>query len=38
MYKTLTFAKPQQYNKPFSTGQLSAFIIQMGNWDVAIPQ
>ena len=28
MYKTLTFAEPQQYNRPFSTGQLSAFIIQ----------
>ena len=28
MYKTPTFAEPQQYNRPFSTGQLSAFIIQ----------
>ena len=27
MYKTPTFAEPQQYNRPFSTGQLSAFII-----------
>ena len=35
MYKTPTFAEPQQYNRPFSTGQLSAFIIQTGNWDVA---
>ena len=35
MYKTPTFAEPQQYNRPFSTGQLSAFIIQMRNWDVA---
>ena len=35
MYKTPTFADPQQYNRPFSTGQLSAFIIQTGNWDVA---
>ena len=38
MYKTLTFAEAQQYNRPFSMGQLSAFIIQMGNWDVATPQ
>jgi hypothetical protein len=29
MYKTPTFAEPQQYNRPFSTGQLSAFIIQL---------
>ena len=38
MYKyiTSTFAEPQQYNRPFSTSQLSAFIIQTGNWDVAI--
>jgi hypothetical protein len=36
MYKTPTFAELQQYNRPFSTGQLSAFIIQTGNWDVAI--
>jgi hypothetical protein len=28
MYKTPTFAEPQQCNRPFSTGQLSAFIIQ----------
>ena len=35
MYKTPTFAEPQQYNRPFSTGQLSAFIIQTLNWDVA---
>ena len=27
MYKTPTFAEPQQYNRPFSTDQLSAFII-----------
>jgi hypothetical protein len=38
MYKTPTFAEPQQYNRPFSTGQLSTFIIQTGNWDVATPQ
>jgi hypothetical protein len=38
MCKTPTFAEPQQYNGPFSMGQLSAFIIQMGNWDVATPQ
>ena len=35
MYKIPTFAEPQQFNRPFSTGQLSAFIIQTGNWDVA---
>jgi hypothetical protein len=35
MYKAPTFTEPQQYNRPFSTGQLSAFIIQTGNWDVA---
>ena len=37
MYKyiTPTFAEPQQYNRPFSTSQLSVLIIQMGNWDVA---
>jgi hypothetical protein len=38
MYKTPTFAEPQQYNRPFSTGQLSAFIIQLVLWDVATPQ
>jgi hypothetical protein len=38
MYKTPTFAEPQQYNRPFSTGQLSAFIIQTGNLDVTTPQ
>ena len=38
MYKTPTFAEPQQYNRPFSTGQLSAFIIQLVIWDVATPQ
>jgi hypothetical protein len=38
MYKTSTFVEPQQYNTPFSTGQLSAFIIQTGSWDVATPQ
>jgi hypothetical protein len=38
MYKTLTFAEPQQYNRPFSTGQLSASIIQTGNWDIATLQ
>jgi hypothetical protein len=37
MYKAPTFAEPQQYNRPFSMGQLSAFIIQTGNWDVATP-
>jgi hypothetical protein len=34
MYKTPTFAEPQQYNRPFSTGQLSAFIIQLVIWYV----
>jgi hypothetical protein len=34
MYKTPTFAEPQQYNRPFSTGQLSAFIIQLVIWHV----
>ena len=34
MYKTPTFAEPQQYNIPFSTGQLSAFIIQLVIWRV----
>jgi hypothetical protein len=34
MYKTPTFAEPQQYNRPFSTGQLSAFIIQLVLWHV----
>jgi hypothetical protein len=29
MYKTPTFAELQQCNRPFSTGQLSAFIIQL---------
>ena len=38
MYKTPTFAEPQQYNRPFSTGQLSACIIQLVLWDVATPQ
>jgi hypothetical protein len=32
MYKTPTFAEPQQCNRPFSTGQLSAFIIQLVTW------
>jgi hypothetical protein len=34
MYKTPTFAEPQQYNRPFSTGQISAFIIQLVIWHV----
>jgi hypothetical protein len=34
MYKTPTFAEPQQCNGPFSTGQLSAFIIQLVTWQV----
>ena len=38
MRKTPSFAEPQQYNRPFSTGQLSAFIIQTGNCDVPTPQ
>ena len=32
MYKTPTFA--EQCNRPFSTGQLSAFIIQLITWQV----
>jgi hypothetical protein len=32
MYKTPTYAEHQHYNRPFSSGQLSAFIIQTGNW------
>jgi hypothetical protein len=35
MYKTPTFAEPQQYNT-FSTGQLSAFIIQLVIWHVLL--
>jgi hypothetical protein len=35
MYKTPTFAEPQQCNRPFSTGQLSAFIIQLVTWQVS---
>ena len=39
MYKTPIFAEPQQYNRPFSTGQLSAFIIDSdGKIDVATLQ
>jgi hypothetical protein len=38
MYKTPTCAEPQQYNRPFSTGQLSATSFKRGNWDVATPQ
>jgi hypothetical protein len=38
MYKTPTFAEPQQYNRPFSWGHVSAFINQYGNWHVATPQ
>jgi hypothetical protein len=34
MYKTPTFAEPQQCNRPFPTGQLSAFIIQLVTWQV----
>jgi hypothetical protein len=30
MYKTPTFAEPQQYNRPFSWGHVSAFINQYG--------
>ena len=38
MYKTPTFAEPQQQNRPFSTGQLSTFIIQTGNWNILLPR
>jgi hypothetical protein len=34
---TPTFAEPQQCNIPFSTGQLSAFIIQLVTWQ-ALPR
>jgi hypothetical protein len=34
MYKTPTFDESQQCNRPFSTGQLSAFIIQLVTWQV----
>ena len=34
MYNTPTFAEPQQCNRPFSKGQLSAFIIQLVTWQV----
>ena len=34
MYKTPTFAEPQQCNRPFPMGQLSAFIIQLVTWQV----
>jgi hypothetical protein len=34
MYKTPTFAEPQRCNRPFSTSQLSAFIIQLVTWQV----
>jgi hypothetical protein len=30
MYKTSTFAEPQQYNRPFSTGQFSSFRRETG--------
>jgi hypothetical protein len=36
MYKTPTFAEPQQCNRPFSTVQLSAFIIQLVTWQVLV--
>jgi hypothetical protein len=38
MHKTPTFAERQQYNRPFSSGHLSAFIIPTGNWQVATSQ
>ena len=38
MYKIPTFAEPQQYNRPFSWGHVSAFINKYGNWHVATPQ
>ena len=37
MYKTPTFAEPQQYNRPLSWGHVSAFINEYGNWHVATP-
>ena len=38
MYKTPTFAAPQQYNRPFSWGHVSAFTNKYGKWHVATPQ
>jgi len=38
MFKTHTFAEPQQYNRPFSLDHLSAFIIPTGNWQVSTSQ
>ena len=38
MHKTPTFAEPQQYNRPFSSGHVSAFINKPGNWHGAAPQ
>jgi hypothetical protein len=38
MRKASTFAEPQQYNRPFSSGHVSAFINKSGNWHVAAPQ
>jgi hypothetical protein len=38
MYKTPTFAEPQQYNRSFSRGHVSAFINKYGKWHVATPQ
>jgi len=38
MHKTPTFAEPQQYNRPFSSGHVSTFINKPGNWHVAAPQ
>ena len=38
MHKTPTFAEPQQYNIPFSSGHVSAFINKRGNWHVGAPQ
>jgi len=32
MYKSPTFAEPQQYNKPFSWSHVSTFINEYGNW------
>ena len=38
MYKTPTFAEPQQYNRPFSWGHVSANTNKYGKWHVATPQ
>ena len=38
MNKIPTFAEPQQYNRPFSSGHVSAFINKPGKRDEIIKQ